>query len=302
MSNTRKKGLWARLRDWWRGRPEHDRDQTTGATSEHVAEWESPAPLSVEPVRPEAYAELAPAAEPLLLAAEGDVFEFQVLPHFRWHSREMSVEQLRRRAGALSAEARDELLKRSWSLARTCDPVDAAKAEELINSELSEGWCYEDEDGLVKCRPTVRIRIDPALRDRMRPTRLEAQAMQEQLSVGLLRAEHARQLTEEWLQVIAGLEHSGELTPVQRQFLLPFAAALADGDFAAATDALRTVRRTGAVALANVLNQATKNHEEIGLFEFANAYDKALNSFSQQMGLTPFSWILNGDNPPDGER
>ncbi|MEW2301328.1 hypothetical protein AB0958_15325 [Streptomyces sp. NPDC006655] len=301
MSNNRKKGFWARLRDWWRGSGEHGRARTTGATSEHVAEWESPALLSVEPVRPEAYAELAPAAEPLLLAAEGDVFEFQVLPHFRWHSSELSVEQLRRRAGALSAEARDELLKRAWPLSRTCDPVDAAKAEELINSELSEGWCYEDEDGLVKCRPTVRIRIDPALRDRMRPTRLDAQAMKEDLSVGLLRAEHTRQLTELWLQVIAGLEHSGVLTPVQRQFLLPFAAALTDSDFAAATDALRTVRRTGAVALANVLNQATKNHEEIGLFEFANAYDKALNSFSQQMGLTPFSWML-GDNRPDGER
>ncbi|MER6077086.1 hypothetical protein [Streptomyces sp. NPDC001833] len=302
MTNARKKGLFARWREWWRDRRRrrHDAPATTTAASEQVAEWETPALGSVEPVRPEAYAELAPAAEPLLLAAEGDVFEFHVLPHFRWHSRDMSVEQLRRRAGALSAEARDELLKRSWSLARTCDPVDPVKAEKLINSELSDGWCYEDESGLVKCRPTVRIRIDPALRDRMRPARLEAQAMKEALGLGLLKAAHARQLTDEWLQVIAALERSGELTPAQRQFLVPFAAALADGDFAAATDALRTVRRTGAVALANVLDQATKNHEQIGLFEFANAYDKALNSFSQQMGLTPFSWILDTPEPPEG--
>ncbi|MFJ3416951.1 hypothetical protein ACIPN8_11440 [Streptomyces sp. NPDC086082] len=299
MTNTFKKGLFARLREWWRGRRRSKQAQPPTVATEQPAEWESPALGSVEPVRPEAYAELAPAAQPLLLAADGDVFEFHVLPHFRWHSREMSVEQLRRRAGALSAEARDELLKRSWSLARTCDPVDPVKAEELINSELSDGWCYEGEEGLVKCRPTVRVRIDPALRDRMRPTRLEAQAMKEDLSLGLLKAAHAKQLTEEWLQVIAHLERSGELGPVQRQFLVPFAAVLADGDFAAATDALRTVRRNGAVALANVLNQATKNHEEIGLFEFANAYDKALNSFSQQMGLTPFSWILEAPNPPE---
>jgi hypothetical protein len=302
MTNTPKKGLFARWREWWRGRRRNKYAQPTTPTVEQVAEWESPALGSVEPVRPEAYAELAPSAEPLLLAADGDVFEFHVLPHFRWHSREMSVEQLRRRAGALSAEARDELLKRSWSLARTCDPVDPVEAEKLINSELSDGWCYEGEEGLVKCRPTVRVRIDPALRDRMRPTRLEAQAMKENLRLGLLKAAHAKQLTEEWLQVIAHLERSGELSPVQRQFLVPFAAALADGDFATEVDTLRTVRRTGAVALANVLNQATKNHEEIGLFEFANAYDKALNSFSQQMGLTPFSWILDGPNPPEGSQ
>ncbi|MFK0151508.1 hypothetical protein ACIQVK_05405 [Streptomyces sp. NPDC090493] len=300
MTNTRRKGLFARWRDWWRDRRRrrHDAPATTAA-SEQAAEWETPALGSVEPVRPEAYAELAPAAEPLRLAAEGDVFEFQVLPHFRWHSRDMPVEQLRRRAGALAAEARDELLKRSWSLARTCDPVDPVRAEQLINSELSDGWCYEDEEGLVKCRPTVRIRIDPALRDRMRPARLEAQAMKEALDLGLLKAAHARQLTDEWLQVIVALEDSGELTPTQRQFLVPFAAVLADGDFAAATDALRTVRRTGAVALANVLDQATKNHEQIGLFEFANAYDKAASSFRQQMGLTPYSWILGTPEPPE---
>ncbi|MFE9171068.1 hypothetical protein ACFYNZ_16330 [Streptomyces kebangsaanensis] len=299
MTNTRKKGLLARWREWWRGRRKR-RNALTAATADPVAEWESPALGTVELVRPEAYAELAPSAEPLLLAAQGDVFEFHVLPHFRWHSREMSVERLRERAGALSAEARDELLKRSWALARTCDAGDPVKVEELVNSELSDGWCYEDEEGLIKCRPTVRVRIDPALRDRMLPARLEEQGMKEDLRLGLLKAAHARQLTEEWLQVIADLERSGELTPVQRQFLVPFAATLADSDFAAASDALRTARRTGAVALANVLNQATKNHEQVGLFEFANAYDKALNSFSQQMGLTPFSWILDGPNIPEG--
>ncbi|MEV2197217.1 hypothetical protein AB0I02_40510 [Streptomyces phaeochromogenes] len=300
MTNTRKKGLLARWREWWRGRRERRHPLTT-STSAPVAEWETPALGVVDPVRPEAYAELAPGAEPLLLAARGDVFEFHVLPHFRWHSREMSLERLRKRAGALSAEARDELLKRSWALARTCDAIDSVKAEELINSELSEGWCYDDEEeGLIKCRPTVRVRIDPALRDRMRPARLQEQAMKEDLRLGLLKAAHARRLTEEWLQIMAGLERSGKLTPVQRQFLVPFAATLADGDFAATSNALRAARRTGAVALADVLNQATKNHEQIGLFEFANAYDQALNSFSQQMGLTPFSWILDGPKPPEG--
>ncbi|MEU6537950.1 hypothetical protein [Streptomyces sp. NPDC047000] len=301
MTNTRKKGLLARWREWWRDRRER-RARLRPDVPEPAAEWVSPALDTVESPQPDADADVAPGGEALRLAAQGDIFEFQVLPHFRWHSGNMTVERLRERAGTLTAAARDELLKRAWALARTCDPNDPVKAEELINSELSDGWCYSNDGELVKCRPTVRVRIDPVLRDRIRPARLEEQGLRDELRLGRLKAAHARLLTEEWLQVIADLERSGELTPVQRQFLVPIAASLADGDFAAACDTLRSARRTGAVALANVLNQATKNHEQIGLFEFANAYDKALNSFSQQMGLTPFSWILDGPPPPEDDR
>ncbi|MDH6700923.1 hypothetical protein RM863_34260 [Streptomyces sp. DSM 41014] len=298
MTTAPRKGPLARLRQWWRTRRDARRAITANALE--PVEWESSALDSVEPVTQESFAELAPGKQPLLLVARGDVFEFQVLPHFRWQSHEMSVERLREKAGALAAEARDELLKRAWPLARTCDAVDAERAEKLINSELATGWCYEDQDGVVKCRPTVRLRVDAALRDRMRPVRLDEQAMKEHLRLGLLKADHARQLTEAWLTVIADLEQSGVLTPVQRQFLVPFAATLADGDLAAATEALRESRRTGALALANVLNQATRNHEQIGLFEFAKAYDKASSSFSQQMGLTPFSWILDRRHTEEG--
>lgn len=301
MTNTRKKGLLTRWREWWRDHRER-RDRLRSDALEAAAEWESPALDTLEAAQPDAHTDVAPGGEALLLAAQGDVFEFHVLPHFRWHSRDMTVERLRERAGTLTAAARDELLKRAWALARTCDPTEPVKAEKLINSELSDGWCYSDDEGLVKCRPTVRVRMDPLLRDRMRPARLEEQGIKDDLRLGRLKAAHARLLTEEWLQVIADLERSGELTPVQRQFLVPIAASLADGDFAAACDTLRSARRTGAVALANVLNQATKNHEQIGLFEFANAYDKALNSFSQQMGLTPFSWILDGPSTPEDDQ
>ncbi|MEU1295742.1 hypothetical protein ABZ439_25310 [Streptomyces sp. NPDC005840] len=298
MTTTPRRGLLTRLRQWWRGRGEAR--STITANAVEPVEWETSASDAEEPVMPEAVAELPPGKQPLLFATRGDVFDFQVLPHFRWQSHDMSVERLREKAAGLAAEARDELLKRAWPLARTCDPVDPEHAEKLINSELSGGWCYEDGDGVVKCRPTVRLRVDAALRERMRPVRLDEQEMREHFRLGLLKADHARQLTEEWLTVIAELEQIGALTPVQRQFLVPFTAPLADADLAAATEALRGARRNGANALASVLNQATKHHEQVGLFEFANAYDKASSSFAQQMGLTPFSWILGPRHAQEG--
>ncbi|MFE4688731.1 hypothetical protein ACFRH6_01585 [Streptomyces sp. NPDC056749] len=298
MTVKRRKGLMARFRGWWRGDREQRGTFAPGAPDQGAV-WEPPVPAVVEPVLPEALAKLSPGAEPLRLAARGDVFEFHVTPHFRWHSREMPVERLRLLAGVLSAEARDDLLMRSWEVARTCDPADPVEAERLINDRLSEGWCYAEADGLVKCLPTVRVRMDPVLRERIRPARLQEQGMKDELRMGLLKAAHARQLTEEWLHVIAGLEESGELQPAQRQFLVPFAAVLADADFSSAADSLRAARRTGTRALADVLGQAARNHEQVGLFEFAGAYDKALSSFSQQMGLTPFSWILDTAHTPE---
>ncbi|MFD5556196.1 hypothetical protein ACFWIA_20440 [Streptomyces sp. NPDC127068] len=299
MTTRHKRGLLARLFAWWSARRERRRARAADDPSTGVDPGSTQLG-TVDPLQIDSYAELAPGEDPVLLVARGDAFDFHVLPHFRWQSSEMSVERLRERAAALSAEARDEFLRRAWGLARDCDADDPVAAETLINTRLAAGWCYDDAEGLIKCRPTARVRVDPVLRDRVRPARLAEQGMKEDLRLGLLKAAHARQLTEEWLQVIATLEQGGELTQVQRTFLVPFAAVLADGDFATAVDKLRTARRLGTEALAEVLNQATTNHEQVGLFEFANAYDKALNSFSQQMGLTPFSWILDASHTTEG--
>ncbi|MFE2292671.1 hypothetical protein [Streptomyces sp. NPDC059452] len=247
----------------------------------------------MEPVRDEAIAELPLHGVPMTVAARDDVFEFHLTPHFRWRSTEMSFEELGERAAALEEPARRELLRRAWGIARSYDPADPVAAEEAINRRLGEAWCYTEDKGVISCRASVRVRSDPALRDHVRPFRLTELRMREEHRLGELKAQHAAALTEIWIDVVTTLEMTDEPGAVERQFLAPFVAPLADRDFAATMKALRETRRTGTEALARVLGQAAKEHDQVGLYEFANAYDKALSSFCKQMGVSPFAWAIS---------
>jgi hypothetical protein len=64
-------------------------------------------------------------------------------------------------------------------------------------------------------------------------------------------------------------------------------------------EALRRERRTSTEALVEALRGARGDHQEAGLYEFADAYDKALSAFCKEMGLSPFSWIDDAV-APDG--
>ncbi|MGY5138920.1 hypothetical protein ACWGJW_42195, partial [Streptomyces nigrescens] len=172
-----------------------------------------------------------------------------------------------------------------------CEPGDPVAAENAVNKELRGGWCYHDEKGLIRCRPSVRMRIDPALREHVLPFHLAEVRMEKEHHLGKLKADQVKELTERWLRVMSELELLGTLGAAERRLLVPFAAALADEDFFKVMQALKNTRRNGAEALADVLTAATKHHEQVGLFEYANAYDKALSEFCRQMGLSPFSWV-----------
>ncbi|WP_411135704.1 hypothetical protein [Streptomyces sp. C10] len=286
-----RKGLRTRLRSWWR------RVTGKGATEPEGApdtvdepDGEDTSPLG-QAAQAEVGVELPPVEETLSVAAEGDVFAFELVPHFRWSSREMTLDVLRERAALHEEAARGKLLRRAWSVARACDPGDPVAAEKAVNKELRGGWCYQDEKGLIRCRPSVRMRIDPALREHVLPFHLAEVRMEKEHRLGKLKADQVQELTERWLQVMSELELLGTLGAAERRLLVPFAAALADEDFFKVMQALKNTRRNGAEALADVLTAATKHHEQVGLFEYANAYDKALSEFCRQMGLSPFSWV-----------
>ncbi|MFC1434135.1 hypothetical protein ACEZDB_26145 [Streptacidiphilus sp. N1-3] len=284
---ARPRGLFATLRDWWRSKADENGDRIgsslTGSGTDAVAASQS--------AQGEAAVELPPEDVVLALDARGDVFSFEVLPHFRWSSGAMTLEVLRERAAVHQEMARAELLRRAWPIARGCDPSDPVAAELAVNGELAAGWCYEDEKGSIRCVPSVRVRIDPALRQHVLPFRLSEATLKEEHRLGHLKAEQVESRTEHWLQVVRVLEQSGDLGPAERRLMVPFAAELADGDFSRVMVALENTRRAGTKVLAQVLAEAAKNSEQVGLFEYANAYDKALGAFCRQMGLSPFSWV-----------
>ncbi|MEW2072848.1 hypothetical protein AB0941_04310 [Streptomyces sp. NPDC013433] len=287
----RPKGLLATLRDAYRAwrRSKHDGGHEAG-TEPAVPDGTGSSPVAP---RKDAFVRSSPREEPLPLPARDDVFSFQAFPTLHWTSQAMSQDMLKTRVRQHEETAREELLRVAWPAARACDPADAVAAETAVNAKLStEGnWCFEDAEGLIRCTPSVRVRVDPALREHVLPHHLEELTLRETQRLGVIRAERVRTLTEAWLDVISRLELMGELDAHQRRLLVPFAATFADPDFRAVMEALRHQRRTSVDALVAALKGARGDHQEAGLFEFADAYDKALSAFCREMGVGPFSWV-----------
>ncbi|MPY57496.1 hypothetical protein [Streptomyces spongiae] len=287
----RPKGLFATLRDWWRSKYAGTTDQDGEAAGPGGDGGDGSSALPA--ARKEVTLQLPPQDTAVEVAARGDVFAFQVHPAFQWSSNAMTLDVLRERAAVHEGTAREELLARAWSATRECDPADPVAAERAITAKLADGWCYDDDKGRIRCSPSVRVRVDPALREHVLPYHLAELTLREEGRLGRLKAEQVESLTETWLRVIKDLEQLEQLDATQRRLLVPFAAALADQDFRKVMEALRNLRHSGTHALAKVLEDATHNHERVGMFEYANAYDKALGAFCREMGLSPFSWVDN---------
>ncbi|WP_314220436.1 hypothetical protein [Streptomyces zaehneri] len=285
----RPRGLFATVREavrtWWRSMYDDNGEPETEDT------WSDDETDGPEP-RKKVSVQSSPQENPLSMAAHGDVFSFQVFPTFRWSSREMSRDTLRTRARQHETTAREELLRVAWTTARGCAPDDPVAAERAINAKLSTdgNWCFDDTQGLVRCTPSVRVRVDPAVRDHVLKYHLEELTLKETLRVGEFRAKRARELTEAWLEVIKDLELLGELDAHKRRLLVPFAATFADADFHVVMSALRKDRLTSVQALLQALEGASSAHQRSGMYEFAAAYDTAIYAFRQEMGLHPGSW------------
>ncbi|MGY5138083.1 hypothetical protein ACWGJW_37850, partial [Streptomyces nigrescens] len=93
-----RKGLRTRLRSWWRrvtGKGGTEPDGAPETVDEPDGEDTSPLGQAAQA---EVGVELPPVEETLSVAADGDVFAFELVPHFRWSSREMTLDVLRERA------------------------------------------------------------------------------------------------------------------------------------------------------------------------------------------------------------
>ena len=227
---------------------------------------------------------------PVLVPARGDVYDFQVSVHLKWDSpsRVFDFDEIQAESELYEAIARQQTHRKVWAGARGLDPLDPAGAEAQLNEDLATGFCWPRARPDIRCRPTVRVMIDPKLREQKAP--LEQQRIEQQ--VAMQRDEVVRERTEAWLQGFRSLESFSELGRDERQFLLPFAASLVDANLSAVARALANERRTRYDELVGVLAQAIRDHERVGLFEFANAYDKALRTFCRQAGIDLGQWHL----------
>jgi hypothetical protein len=247
-----------------------------------------------------------PHTAPLVVPAQGDVFDLHVIVHLKWSCETFDIDELeklvlQRRDGALYSIGRT-----IRDLARSLDPFQPARAQAIINGSeaLRKGLCYDEDGHMVTCRPTTQVVMDPRLRDQLLPFAAQRVELHEQHRLGQLHDQQLRERTEEWLQAFQRLEQFPQLGKDERQFLLRYAASLVDKDFAAVIEKMAGDRYVFYSHFAEVLERATRDHERVGLFEFAAAYDKALQTFCRQMGVSPASFLLSdfGEEKPTPER
>lgn len=237
--------------------------------------------------------------EAIVVPAKGGVYDFHLIPHFRWTSTNpTSIERLAEYASKYEENARSHLLQQVWAAGRDHDAFDVAGVERAISARVSS-WCYPEERDVVRCTVKIRVLIDPRLREELHSVEARRMTLAYEFTVQSDHARNVADLTERWLMIFQRLERLPEMGLVERQFYLPFAAGLTDEKFQEITESLVARRRDWSVELATLLRVAQTDHEDVGLFEFARTYDKAVQTFCRQMGLDPLASIFQrSDDPP----
>ncbi|MER7166188.1 hypothetical protein ABT336_08975 [Micromonospora sp. NPDC000207] len=266
-----RRSLWHRIVDWFRGAP------TT-----------APPPPPPPPV-PLVEVVYQPAGDGTVSTAlcKGDVFEFQVHTHLVWSTREMTYDDLTTQAAEYSSSAQDTVRERIWKVARGFSPYHAAQAEEEMQKALESDWCYSGVRGKVRCAARVRVLPDPRVREHLLPYARQELDVEANATLGGLRAARFEAMILRWRKLIETLGHEA---------VVRYAAQLTDRPFADVVTRYGEDRRAAVQELVDVLGQASRDHEHVGLYEFADAYDQAVQAFRKQMGLDEGSHLPKVDS------
>lgn len=257
-------------------------------------------------VHPTATYEAPPHTVPLVVPASGNVFDLHVIVHLKWSCDSLNETELRK----LALEWRDGTLYIVGRVVRDCarslDPLQPARAQAVINAfeGISKGLCYREGRHMITCRPSVQVLMDPRLREQLLPFEQQWVELTQQHRLSMQRDDQMRKRAEDWLQAFRQLEDFDHLGKDERQFLLRYAASLVDSDFAEVIGEMANDRHVRYTQFKEVLERASRDHERIGLFEFASAYDKSLQTFCRQMGVNPASFLMSdfGTENPAQER
>jgi hypothetical protein len=214
--------------------------------------------------------------EPLSVPSTGDCYRFTVEYHVTWSATGMTRDALRDRISTHSASVKHDLVDRIWPVGRDFEPHDAVGAEKRMNEVLGSGWCYGVR-GEVACAVRVRVTCDERIREKQLSYYEQLVGMDSQHMLNLRRLGHVKVELGEWRTLI---EDFGEALTVVH------AARLVDEDVSTVLKSLAAARKASAGDLVTVLHKATRDHLQVGLYEFAQAYDLAVRSYMQQQGLT----------------
>jgi hypothetical protein len=276
MSTEPRPSVWQRIKRWFVGDPV------------------SPTPvLPPPPPPPPVEVKYRPPEQNTSAAAlaKGEVYEFRVFADVEWSTNAMSYHELVRQAGLRAATVTDDVRRRVWDEARRHAPHEAAEAEREIRKKLGS-WCYETDHGTIRCEPTVRVLPDVRVQKHLTPYVLRSISEDREAALGHERAALLEKLVARWREVLLELR----VSPVTLS-----AAQLSDQSLANVLGGLANHRRGSTLELVQVLEQATKDHEQLGMFEFAEMYATAIAAFRRQMEIEDSRFVDQMMEPPREE-
>jgi hypothetical protein len=188
---------------------------------------------------------------------------------------------LRESAGRQVESVRRAVRDLIWPIGRDHLPYLAGDAEIAMSATLPPEFCFDDAGTTIRCKVRLRVRPEARALEYLLPfwrryIEIDAEHM--------LRERHADQvaaLAARWRGILndqVGVD-LGDLA-------IPHAASLTDTAFAKAVGAMENRRTESRNELAKVLDQAVKNNNRLGLFEFAETYEALLKAFLRQQGLS----------------
>jgi hypothetical protein len=254
-----KRSWWRRLVDRLTGRRADDRPVP-------------PEPSGLTPMSESKYRSTE-HQNPITVLARGDVYEFRVYADLEWSSSAMSYADLTAQAAEYTGAAHDELRRRVWRIGRKHGPYHSAQAEKEMR-ELAADWCYDTALGRVRCVADLRVMPDERVREHLVPYAQREIAMDAEAALGNQKAEMVRVLLSRWHTVLSEVG----VSPISVA-----AARLSDAGFAAVLERLSAERRDRDLDLVGVLRQASMDHEQLGMFEYAEMYAAAVASFLAQL-------------------
>lgn len=184
-------------------------------------------PTDAGPEEPTGTVDVRSSTENYAIAARGSVFEFRLQFQFIWSADGMTESELTDWAAEFESEARRKVLYLATVVARDLPAHQAREVEiELVKRITEEYWEFTHGDIILYCRPAVRVRLDPKVRDALEPIfrrRVELQAEHEN---GILRAELVEHLHTRWAEVLDRLSDSPLAVPAARLTEREFADVL----------------------------------------------------------------------------
>lgn len=262
----KRRGVWSRIWGW-----------LTGRTADGGLRPAQPAPPV--PALPQ-LTQVADAGRPLAIPAMGEAYDFEVHIEATWTAAATDLDALSARSGKHTEGVRQAVRDRIWQVGRSFAPHQALDAEQAMTEKLPPELCFTDTDGSLRCNVKVRVRPDARVVQHLLPfSQRYLDAVSTQVLL-LKRADHVEELAARWRKVFSEFvgQDVGDL-------VLPYAAQMTDKAFAVSVSGLETDRRTARAELAEVLDRAAKSHIRVGLFEFAETYEAALQSFRRSQGL-----------------